>query len=153
MKDTSLLAWQIIVGVGTLASLAAWMHQFFLKRPSKREVIYPLLAILFAASSGYLAFQNHELRSFRAQARELASIWPETTYDGHFHEAKCKGIILRGMQFLEMHKGMYPESYDNEIKKLTAVEDNESLGLTRNADAMITIIRSIAGEKINLRRY
>ena len=152
MKDTSLLFWQIIVGVSALASIAAWMHQLYLKRPTKKEIVYPLLAILFAASSGYLAFQNHELRSFRAQARELASIWPETTYDGDFHEAKCKGIILHGMQFLEMHKGMYPESYDNEIKKLTEVADDCGLGLTRNADAMITIIRSIAGEKVKLRR-
>jgi hypothetical protein len=52
-----------------------------------------------------------------------------------------------------MHKGMYPESYENQVEKLAEVSDDDDLGLTRNADAMIKIIRSIAGEKINLGRY
>jgi len=153
MTNTGLLIWQSIVGVGTFASIAAWIHQLVVKKPTRKEIIYPVLAIIFAASSGYFAFQNHELKSFHAQAKELSEVWPETTYDGSFHEAKCKGIILRGVQFFEMHKGMYPESYENQLKKLAEVSDDDALGLTRNADAMITIIRSIAGEKVNISRW
>jgi hypothetical protein len=41
------------------------------KKTDQKEIIYPVLAIIFAASSGYLAFQNHELKSFVHRQRSF----------------------------------------------------------------------------------
>lgn len=109
--------WSIIVGIGTLASIAAWLHVLFKDKseykniPKTKILIYPLLAILFAGLTGYFAYQNAELKSMEKEAKEISSTFPYVLNYNYDDIGKYTAIILRGIDFFEGYKKTKPVTY------------------------------------------
>ena len=155
------IVWAIIVGASALASIAGWLHTVFSDSRRPKLLLYPGLAILFAAMTGYFGFQNHELRASESEASRIANTWP-THLDYSFDDTgKYRGIILQGFAFLEKYRDRFPDTYT--ISKQLV----ENSGTTRTvgrsgefgpiadevhslhdaAEAMMTLVRGIAGRR------
>ncbi len=103
--------WSIIVGIGTLASIAAWLHVLFKDKseykniPKTKILIYPLLAIFIRWTyRGIFAYQNAELKSMEKEAKEISSTFPYVLNYNYDDIGKYTAIILRGIDFFEGYK-------------------------------------------------
>jgi hypothetical protein len=143
--------WEIILGLGAVGSLAMWLRDILVKHRSFKELVYPSLTILLSVSSIILYSQNIKLLDPVEQARILVSSWPETTYNGTFHEAQAKGIVQAGLRYLETYKSIHPDTYERYLKDYNRTDFSDSIQATRAADTMITQIRSYAGMPVHLR--
>jgi hypothetical protein len=127
-----------------------WLKDIFINHRSIKELVYPSLTILLSVSSILLYAQNVKLLDPIEQARLLAKSWPATTYDGNFHEAQAKGIVQAGLRYLETYKSIHPDTYERHRQDYERTDFSNSLQATNAADAMITAIRSYAGDGVNL---
>ena len=146
--------WEIITGIGTLASIAAWIKTTGWKTS---QLVYPLLTVIFAGTTGYLAFQNRELSRIESEAKTLAASWPTDLRWDADDGGKYRGIILRGLQFLEKYREQHPDSYglvkhlaesSGVIEKVKSDEYRDELDevsrLHEAAESIITLIRGLA---------
>lgn len=145
-----MILWQIVLAAGAVGSLAMWLRELTRNHRPWREGIYPLVAALLVVASVLLYAENTELRDPIEQARILAKSWPESVYDGQFHEGEAKGIVLAGLRHLETYKELFPDTYERHRQDYDRTDFSDSLEATRAADAMIATIRSYAGEQVNL---
>jgi hypothetical protein len=146
-----MILWQVVLAAGAVGSLAMWLRQFTRYRRPWREGVYPLIAVMLTVASALLYAENTELRDPTQQARILAKSWPESVYDGQFHEAEAKGIVLAGLRYLETYKQLSPDTYERHLRNYDHTDFSDSLEATRAADAMIATIRSYAGEQVKLK--
>jgi hypothetical protein len=145
--------WAILVGIATLASIGSFLEAFVRDRQKSRLLAFALLATIFAGMSGYLAFRNDELTAARKQAKELAAAWPVSLNYNASDVGLYDGIITGGMFFLARYRRDFPEAYEYAQKNIVepvrnSTRDNYVSLRLESAQAMITAIRSIAGERV-----
>ena len=154
--------WAIIVGIATLASIASFLDGILRNKPPWRLIVSTLLATIFAALCGYLAFQNEELWQARADAEKLATIWPARVDYSPNAEGDYDGIITSGMIFLRRYRSQFPEAYEYAEKTIaepsrqipsSANEESTTMRKLRGAQAMVTTIRSLAGKPVTFAPY
>ncbi|MBN1653530.1 MAG: hypothetical protein JXA30_07110 [Deltaproteobacteria bacterium] len=143
--------WEIILALGAVGSLAMWLRDIFVHHRALKELVYPALAIVLSISSVILYSQNTKLLDPIEQAKVLVKSWPETTYDGRFHEAQAQGIVQAGLRYLETYKSLHPDTYKRLLQEYDKTDFKDSIQATNSADTMITLIRSYAGVPIDLR--
>jgi hypothetical protein len=158
---TRMKIWAILTGIATLASIASYFHTIW-KDKTPAKLLLPALAIIFAGATGYFAFQYSEQLNIHNQAIKLSQSWPERLSYSPDNAGVYRGIVLRGMEFLEVNKLHFPRTYSSAEKLIESfgvlekvrkndaniyAEIEESGRLHEAAETMLTLIRSIANEQ------
>jgi hypothetical protein len=98
-----------IAMIGSLANL----FRIFIKEGHPNGIPFLVVLVIFAISTGYLAFQNRQLSSVEAEAASLAKSWPDIRQFNANDSAQYTAIVLRGMVFLEKHRNDFPMTFES----------------------------------------
>ena len=136
---------EIIFGIGALTSIFMWLQDIRSHRRPLKELVYPGLVLVLAATAITLNALNMIAMSPTAQARILVESWPATVDYGDVNAARANGIVLAGLKYLETHKNLYPETYARHVQEYDSTDFQDWGQASHAADSMIAAIRSYAG--------
>lgn len=115
-------------------------------------LISGLAAVYTWTESKNLKIENTALRSARVQANELLKTWPNPDRFEFVSTGEFKGIVISGMELLELNKALFPDTYDLVKSQVVyelelAKNDNNFVSKRSNlqeaAKTMVTIIKTI----------
>ncbi|EPW3765988.1 hypothetical protein ACWI58_001371 [Vibrio fluvialis] len=119
----------ILGAMGSIASLVSLIFSFGKIHESKVIPLALILILGLTASSSYFSYQYYEvtqpeyihakkMEQLRDSARSFIKQYP--SYRDYWDEGANEGIAKSGLLVLEVHKELFPETYEsmkNDIKK------------------------------------
>jgi len=129
------MMWAILTLIGSLVFLTGLVLQLY--KAKDKIINYGLLILFvsFAVASGILWWQNislarenTQLRQARYQAAELLKTWPGPGKLDSASTARCTGVVLSGLAFLEAQRENFPHTYEAAAKLFIAEPGEMSKG-------------------------
>jgi hypothetical protein len=103
----------VLGAVGSVVTILAYLGNPRVRPVPSRARLLPLLALVLAATAGYLAFRAQELSSMQQEAADLWRRLPDHLDVDSTSTGECKGYALEGYQLVARYQRSFPRFADD----------------------------------------